>query len=71
MKNDLQKYLDFHRINGGTGKIFQFEMLEYKAGFLKLKGIMSGSPITFAGQHYLNLVLGLILIGLIFYFISL
>tara|TARA_Y100001970_G_scaffold157895_1_gene193157 strand:- start:3177 stop:4571 length:1395 start_codon:yes stop_codon:yes gene_type:complete len=35
--------------------------------FLKLKGIMSGSPITFFGQHYLNLVLGLILFGLIFY----
>ena len=35
--------------------------------FLKLRGIMSGSPITFIGQHYLNLVLGIILIGLIFY----
>ena len=35
--------------------------------FLKLKGIMSGSPITFPGQHYLNLALGLILFGLIFY----
>ena len=35
--------------------------------FLKLRGIMSGSPIVFAGQHYLNLVLGIILIGLIFY----
>ena len=35
--------------------------------FLKLRGIMSGSPITFFGQHYLNLVLGLILVGLIFY----
>jgi len=35
--------------------------------FLKLRGIMSGSPITFIGQHYLNLVLGLALIGLIFY----
>jgi len=35
--------------------------------FLKLRGIMSGSPITFVGQHYLNLILGLILIGLIFY----
>ena len=32
--------------------------------FLKLRGIMSGSPITFIGQHYLNLALGLILIGL-------
>ncbi len=27
--------------------------------FLKLRGIMSGSPITFAGQHYLNLFLGI------------
>ncbi len=35
--------------------------------FLKLRGIMSGSPIVFAGQHYLNLVLGIILIVLIFY----
>ena len=35
--------------------------------FLKLRGIMSGSPITFIGQHYLNLVLGIILLGLIFY----
>ena len=35
--------------------------------FLKLQGIMSGSPITFFGQHYLNLLLGVILICLIFY----
>ena len=35
--------------------------------FLKLRGIMSGSPITFTGQHYLNLFFGLSLIGLIFY----
>ena len=35
--------------------------------FLKLRGIMSGSPITFPGQHILNLVLGIGLIGLIFY----
>ena len=35
--------------------------------FLKLRGIMSGSPITFAGQHYLNLVLGLVLVALIVY----
>ena len=35
--------------------------------FLKLRGIMSGNPITFIGQHYLNLVLGLILFSLIFY----
>ena len=35
--------------------------------FLKLRGIMSGSPITFVAQHYLNLVLGISLIFLIFY----
>jgi len=35
--------------------------------FLKLRGIMSGSPLTFFAQHYLNLTLGLILVGLIFY----
>ena len=35
--------------------------------FLKLRGLMSGSPITFIGQHYLNLALSLVLFGLIFY----
>jgi len=35
--------------------------------FLKLRGIMSGSPITFTGQHYLNLALGIALVGLVFY----
>ena len=35
--------------------------------FLKLRGIMSGSPITFPGQHLLNLFLGIALLGLIFY----
>jgi H+-translocating NAD(P) transhydrogenase subunit beta len=35
--------------------------------FLKLRGIMSGSPFTFAGQHYLNLILGIVIFVLIFY----
>jgi len=35
--------------------------------FLKLRGIMSGSPITFKGQHYVNLSLGILIIVLIFY----
>jgi len=35
--------------------------------FLKLRGIMSGSPITFTGQHFLNLILGIGLVGLIFF----
>jgi NAD(P) transhydrogenase subunit beta len=33
--------------------------------FSKLQGIMSGAPITFPGQHLLNAVLGLALIGLV------
>ncbi len=35
--------------------------------FLKLRGIMSGAPITFLGQHYLNLILGLGIFILVFY----
>ena len=35
--------------------------------FLKLRGLMSGSPVTFIGQHFLNLALGISLIGLIIY----
>ena len=35
--------------------------------FLKLRGIMSGSPITFTGQHFLNLFLGLSIFVLIYY----
>ena len=35
--------------------------------FLKLRGIMSGSPIIFIGQHYLNLTLGITIFILIFY----
>ncbi len=35
--------------------------------FLKLRGIMSGSPIVFKGQHYINLLLGLSIIVLIYY----
>ena len=35
--------------------------------FLKLRGIMSGSPITFTGQHIINLILGLTILFLIYY----
>ena len=35
--------------------------------FLKLRGIMSGSPITFSGQHFLNLILGITIFVFIFY----
>jgi len=35
--------------------------------FLKLRGIMSGNPITFIAQHYINLLLGFSVATLIFY----
>ena len=37
--------------------------------FMKLQGLMSGSPITFTGQHYLNAILGISILSLIFYLI--
>ena len=37
--------------------------------FMKLQGLMSGSPITFLGQHYLNALLGILIISLIGYLI--
>ena len=37
--------------------------------FLKLQGVMSGSPITFPGQHYLNALLGASILFLIAYLI--
>jgi len=37
--------------------------------FMKLQGLMSGSPITFPGQHYLNALLGALIISLIGYLI--
>ncbi len=35
--------------------------------FLKLRGLMSGAPITFKGQHFLNLILGIVIFALTFY----
>ena len=34
---DFEKYLDFHKEYGGTGKLFKFKLLDYKKGFLKLE----------------------------------
>ena len=66
---------------GSTGDIKISSLIEMSIGaaigaitfsgsiiaFLKLRGIMSGSPITFKGQHYINLLLGITIIVLTFY----
>ena len=66
---------------GSTGDIKFSSLIEMSIGaaigaitfsgsiiaFLKLRGIMSGSPITFKGQHYINLLLGITIIVLIYY----
>ena len=35
--------------------------------FLKLQGLMSGTPITFKGQHFINLLIGISIVFLIIY----
>ena len=35
--------------------------------FLKLQGLMSGAPITFKGQHFINLLIGMGIVSLIIY----
>jgi NAD(P) transhydrogenase subunit beta len=36
--------------------------------FTKLQGLVSGAPLVFKGQHALNALLGLVIVGLIVYF---
>src|SRR6185436_14879871 len=37
--------------------------------FAKLQGLVSGRPLVFPGQHYLNAGLGIVLVGLIVLFV--
>ena len=78
----IAAYLNPEAFNlGVTGNIKLASLIEMSIGaavgaitfsgsiiaFLKLRGIMSGSPITFKGQHFLNLALGITIFVLIFY----
>ncbi len=38
--------------------------------FGKLQGLISGRPVTFSGQHMLNLVLGIVLVLLVVWFVA-
>ena len=38
MKYSLDKYISFHRKNGGTGKLFNFKLISYSQGKLELEG---------------------------------
>ena len=43
---DFEKYLDFHKEYGGTGKLFKFKFLDYKKGFLKLEAEFSSITLN-------------------------
>ena len=38
--------------------------------FLKLQGLMSGAPITFKGQHFLNLIIGILIVVSIIFLVN-
>ncbi|MDG2396446.1 MAG: PaaI family thioesterase [Flavobacteriaceae bacterium] len=46
MINEFNKYLDFHKNKGGTGKIFNYKFIEYKKGFLKLEGEFNSQTLN-------------------------
>jgi NAD(P) transhydrogenase subunit beta len=69
-------------ISDPTGQIFLASRIEMSLGvvigaitfsgsivaFTKLQGLVSGNPVVFPGQHLLNLVLGIVIVGLLVYF---
>lgn len=46
MKEDFDKYIEFHKKYGGTGKKFNFKYLEYREGFLKLEGEFTANTLN-------------------------
>ena len=49
MKEQIEKYLNFHKNKGGSGKIFNFKFMNYRKGFLKLKGTFPDKTLNPAG----------------------
>ena len=46
MNNEFDKYLEFHKTYGGTGKTFNFNFIDYKKGFLKLEGEFTSETLN-------------------------
>ena len=78
----ISAFLDPQAFNlGSQGNIKLASLIEMSIGaavgaitfsgsiiaFLKLRGIMSGSPIIFTGQHFINLTLGILIVLLIYF----
>ena len=49
MKEEFQKYIDYHKSKGGTGKLYKFELIEYKTGFLNLKAFFNSNTLNPVG----------------------
>ena len=49
MKEEFQKYIDYHKSKGGTGKLYKFELIEYKTGFLKLNAFFNSNTLNPVG----------------------
>ena len=67
MSDSIQKYLDFHKEAGGTGKLFNFKLISYQEDCLELEGEFSDVTLNPDGsvqggllaQIHLGLVLHL------------
>ena len=46
MSDSVQKFLDFHKEAGGTGKLFNFKLISYEEECLKLEGEFSAESLN-------------------------
>ena len=46
MSDSIQKFLDFHKEAGGTGKLFNFELVEYREGYLELNAEFTNETLN-------------------------
>ena len=46
MSDSIQKFLDFHKEVGGTGKLFNFKLVEYREDYLELDAEFSDETLN-------------------------